>query len=259
MTGPAHNAFKAALWEGRLQLGIWSSLCSPMVAELLAQSDFDWVLFDAEHAPVEIAGLMPLLQAAGNGKAVPVVRPPWNDPVLIKRALDIGAQSLLLPFVETRAEAEAAVASVRYPTAGRRGVAGLTRASGYGRATGYLSRAAEEICLLLQVETAGALSRLPEIATVDGVDGVFIGPSDLAASMGHLGQPGAAEVQTAIREAARSIRAAGKAPGILATSAEDAKRYIDWGYLFVACGIDLKILVNGVDQLAATMRAGRAR
>ena len=249
----ARNRFKAAIREGRTQLGIWSSLCSPAVAEMLAQSAFDWVLFDAEHSPVEIAGLMPLLQAAGNGQANAVVRPPWNDPVLIKRVLDIGAQTILLPFVQNRAEAEAAVASVRYPPDGRRGVAGTTRASGYGRVAGYHAGAAEEICTLVQVETGEALRDLEAIASVDGVDGVFIGPSDLSASLGHLGLPKHPEVQEAIRQAAGVIRANGKAPGILATSAEDAKRYRDWGYVFVACGVDVGLLVKAVDALAAEM------
>ncbi|MBW8638441.1 HpcH/HpaI aldolase/citrate lyase family protein [Hoeflea sp. WL0058] len=248
-----NNEFKAALWEGRTQLGIWSSLCSPLVAEMLAQSGFDWVLFDAEHSPVEIAGLLPLLQAAGNGSATAVVRPSWNDPVLIKRTLDIGAQTLLLPFVQDAAEARAAVASARYPTKGKRGVAGATRASRYGRDGNYHVNASDEICTLVQVETLEALSRLDEISEVDGIDGVFIGPSDLSASMGHLGQPGANEVQQQIRLAANTIRAAGKAPGILATSADDAKRYLDWGYLFVACNVDLRLLVQSIDALYTEM------
>jgi 4-hydroxy-2-oxoheptanedioate aldolase len=248
------NAFKAALKEGRTQLGIWSSLCSPLVAELLSQSAFDWVMFDAEHSPVDIAGLLPLLQAAGNGTATSVVRPPWNDAVLVKRILDMGAQTLLLPFVQTAGEAEQAVLSVRYPADGRRGVAGSSRASGYGRTVGYLENAAEEICTLVQVETREALTRLADIAAVTGVDGVFIGPSDLSASMGHLGKPGHPEVQVEIEKAAQVIRAAGKAPGILATSAADAKRYLSWGYQFVACNVDLRILVLGVDALAAEMQ-----
>lgn len=243
------NPFKTALANGQAQLGIWSSLASPLVAEILAQSRFDWVLFDAEHTPVELAALLPLLQAAGNGTAHPAVRPPWNDQVMIKRVLDIGAQTVLLPFVQTVEEAERAVASVRYPGRGMRGVSGGTRAAMYGRNKSYLPEASDNICTLVQVETTEAMSRLGDIAAVDGVDGVFIGPSDLAASMGYLGNPAAPEVQDAIRNAAQIIRAAGKAPGILAMSATDAKRYLDWGFLFVACSIDTKILVDGVDAL----------
>ena len=249
------NKFKAAIRDGRRQLGIWSGLCSPMVAELLAQSSFDWVLFDAEHSPVEIAGLMPLLQAAGNGQASAIVRPPWNDAVLIKKVLDIGAQTILLPFVQNREEAEAAVASVRYPPNGRRGVAGTTRSSGYGRISGYHAGAADEICTLVQVETAEALGNLEAIASVDGIDGVFVGPADLSASLGHLGQPKHPDVQAEIRRAAEVIRAAGKAPGILATSVEDSKRYLDWGYVFVGCGVDVGLLVKAVDTLASEMRS----
>lgn len=243
------NAFKAALNQGRTQLGIWSSLCSPMVAELLAQSPFDWVLFDTEHSPIEIAGLVPLLQAAGNGSASPVVRPTWNDPILIKRVLDIGTQSILLPFVQNAEEAAEAVRSVRYPPEGRRGVAGLTRASGYGRTADYLATAAAEICIVVQVETGEALSNLPDIAATKGIDGVFVGPSDLSASLGHLGNPGHPDVQAEIRKAAGVIRSAGTAPGILATNAADAKRYLEWGYVFVACGVDLRILIQGVEDV----------
>lgn len=248
------NEFKAALRSGKPQLGIWSSLCSPLVAEMLAQSAFDWVLFDAEHSPVEIAGLLPLLQAAGNGTASAVVRPPWNDPVLIKRALDIGALTLILPFVQTPDEAFQAVQSTSYPPRGIRGVAGATRASGYGRAPDYLTQASSQICTIVQVETSQALAHLPEIAATPGLDGVFIGPSDLSASLGHLGQPGHPDVQAKIRDAAAIIKAAGKAPGILATSIPDAKRYLSWGYLFVACGVDIKLLQMGVDALHAGMR-----
>ena len=245
----ARNPFKAALRAGKPQLGIWSSLVSPVVAEILGQSRFDWVLLDSEHAPVDIAGLYPLLQAAGNGTAHAAVRAAWNDPVMIKRILDMGALTILLPFVQTPEEAAAAVASTRYPPAGVRGVSVATRAGAYGRRGGYLPGAGDEICTLVQVETAAALAQLEAIARTPDLDGVFIGPSDLAASMGYLGQPGHPDVQAAIRQAARTIAAAGKAPGILASNADDARRYLDWGYLFVACGIDIRILVQGVDEL----------
>lgn len=247
----AHNAFKAALKAGKPQLGIWSSLVSPVVAEILGQSAFDWVLFDAEHSPVDLAGLQPLLQACAGGKAHAAVRPPWNDMVMVKRVLDMGAQTVLLPFVQTPAEAAAAVASTRYPPAGMRGVSAATRAGGYGRRPDYLARAGDNICTLVQVETAEALAQLDAIAATPDLDGVFIGPSDLAASMGHLGQPGHPDVQAAIQGAAKTILARGRAPGILAVSAADARRYLDWGYLFVACGLDLRILVQGVDALHA--------
>ena len=247
----AHNAFKAALKAGKPQLGIWSSLVSPVVAEILGQSAFDWVLFDAEHSPVDLAGLYPLLQACAGGKAHAAVRPPWNDMVMIKRVLDMGAQTVLLPFVQTPAEAAAAVATTRYPPSGVRGVSAGTRAGGYGRRPNYLQQASDDICTLVQVETAEALAQLDAIAATPYLDGVFIGPSDLAASMGHLGQPGHSDVQAAIQQAAKTILAQGRAPGILALGATDARRYLDWGFLFVACNIDLRILVQGVDALHA--------
>ena len=239
------NTFKAALKEGRPQLGIWSTFCSPIVAEILGKSAFDWILFDAEHSPVEVAGLLTLLQAAAGGAATAVVRPAWNDPVLIKRVLDIGAQSVLLPFVQNADEAVRAVQSCRYPPNGRRGVSGTTRASDFGRTANYLKSAAEQICIVVQVETGDALNQLDRISSVQGIDGVFIGPSDLSASMGYLGNPGHAEVQAAIKAAVAPIRAAGKAAGILATSVTDAKRYLDWGYQFVACNVDVRIFVQG--------------
>lgn len=248
-----HNTFKRALREGRCQLGIWSTFCSPIAAEILGKSGFDWILFDSEHSPVEIAGMLPLLQAANGGPASCAVRPAWNDPVLIKRILDIGAQTVLLPFVQTSEEAHRAVQSCRYPPDGRRGVSGTTRAGDFGRTSNYLKTAAEQICVLVQVETGEAFGRLAEIAAVSGVDGVFIGPSDLSASLGYLGNPGHADVQAAIKAAVAPIRAAGKAAGILATSAPDAKRYLDWGYQFVACNVDVRIFVQGLDALRTEM------
>jgi 4-hydroxy-2-oxoheptanedioate aldolase len=211
-------------------------------------------LFDGEHAPSEIADQQPLLQAAAAGTATSVVRPAWNDPVMIKRVLDIGAQSVLLPFVQTPEEAQSAVRACRYPPHGIRGVGGMHRASAYGRIQNYAQNANDQICILVQVETMEAMGQISEIASVEGVDGVFIGPADLSASMGYLGNPGHPEVQEVIKQAAQKIRAAGKAPGILATTAVDAKRYIDWGFLFVACGMDLKLLVKGADDLLAEVR-----
>ena len=192
------------------------------MAEILGQSAFDWVLFDAEHSPVDLAGLYPLLQASAGGKAHAAVRPPWNDMVMVKRVLDMGAQTVLLPFVQSPAEAAAAVASTRYPPSGVRGVSVATRAGGYGRRLDYLKRAGDNICTLVQVETLEALGQLDAIAETPDLDGVFIGPSDLAASMGHLGQPGHPDVQAAIRAAAKTILSQGRAPGILASNAADA-------------------------------------
>jgi 4-hydroxy-2-oxoheptanedioate aldolase len=245
------NAFKHALAAGELQIGLWSSLASNIAAEVIADSGFDWILLDTEHSPNEVADLVPQLQAVQRGTATPIVRPAWNDLVLIKRVLDLGPQTILVPYVQTRDEAVAAVAATRYPPHGQRGVAGGARASRYGRVTDYLKKADNEICLLVQVETRASLEQnLEEIASVSGVDGVFIGPSDLSASFGLIGQPGHPAVQEAIKNAAATIRNCGKAPGILTTNEEEARRYIEWGYLFVAVGVDTGLLVRSADALA---------
>ncbi|WP_114965506.1 HpcH/HpaI aldolase family protein [Alkalilacustris brevis] len=250
------NAFKRRLLAGEVQFGLWMSLASPVTSEALSLVGFDWLAFDAEHAPVEISELQGLLQAAAVGGSACVVRPAWNDKVLIKRVLDIGAQTVLVPFVQDASEAEAAVAATRYPPEGVRGVAGSTRASRYGQAPDYFATANAETCLLVQLETSDALDRLEEIAAVPGVDGVFVGPSDLAASMGYLGNPAAEPVQAALRDAARRITASGRAPGILATNAGDALRYRDWGYRFIAASVDVGLLVQAAQKTLAVLREG---
>lgn len=249
------NRFKAALAAGQTQIGLWSSLCSNIVAEIIAGSGFDWILLDTEHSPNELPGLLSQLQAAARGTATPIVRPAWNDPVLIKRILDIGAQALLIPFVQSAEEAARAVAACRYPPAGIRGITTSGRSSRYGRVTDYLKTADAEICLLVQIETGAALERLEAIAAVDGVDGVFIGPSDLSASLGHIGDPQHPEVQAAIRDAARRLTAIGKPAGILTSVEADARRYMEWGYRFVAVGSDLGLLARNADALARSYKA----
>jgi 4-hydroxy-2-oxoheptanedioate aldolase len=245
-----HNKFKQAIKQGKLQIGLWSSLCSNIGAGVVADSGFDWILIDGEHSPNEVPGVMAQLQALAGGTATPIVRPAWNDPVMVKRMLDIGAQSILVPYVQNADEAQRAVASVRYPPAGIRGVAAATRASRYGRVNNYLKTADSEICLLVQVETRAALTQIEAIAKVEGVDGVFIGPSDLAASMGHIGNPAHAEVQAALEDAVKRLMTVGKAAGILTLSEEEARRYIGWGYTFVAVGSDIGLLSRGADALA---------
>jgi 2-keto-3-deoxy-L-rhamnonate aldolase RhmA len=244
------NAFKHALAAGQLQIGLWCSLCSNIAADIVSDSGFDWLLLDTEHSPNEIPDLLAQLQAVRGGSATAIVRPAWNDAVLIKRALDIGAQSLLVPYVQNVEEAERAVAAVRYPPAGIRGVAAASRASRYGRVTDYLKKADGEICLLVQVETCAALDQLEAIAKVEGVDGVFIGPSDLSASFGHIGNPQHPEVQKALEDAARRLKGVGKPTGILTGNEDEARRYIGWGYLFVAVGSDVGLLGRGADLLA---------
>ena len=249
------NAFKHAIAAGQLQIGLWSSLASNIAAEIISDSGFDWILLDTEHSPNEIPDLVTQLQAIQAGTATPIIRPAWNDAVLAKRCLDIGAQTLLFPYVQNAEEARRAVASTRYPPQGIRGVAVATRAGRYGRVPGYLTKANAEICVLVQVETRAALSELEAIAKVDGIDGVFIGPSDLAASLGHLGNPQAPDVQKAIKEAVTRLRALGKPAGILTANEEEVRRYIEWGYLFVAVGADVGLLRASADALAKKFKS----
>jgi 4-hydroxy-2-oxoheptanedioate aldolase len=244
------NAFKRALAEGRPQIGLWVSLASPYSTELVAGSGFDWLLIDGEHSPNDPPTVLPQLQAAAPYPVTCIVRPAWNDKVLIKRYLDVGAQSLLVPYVQTAEEAAEAVAAVRFPPRGVRGVAGTTRASRYGRVADYANHADEEICLLVQVETRAGLDNLEAIARTDGVDGVFIGPADLAAGLGHLGKISHPEVQSAIRDAIGRIRACGKPAGILATDDASTRRYIEWGTTFTAVGLDAMILARESEKLA---------
>jgi 4-hydroxy-2-oxoheptanedioate aldolase len=249
------NVFKQAINQRRLQIGLWSSLCSNIGAEIIAGSGFDWILLDTEHSPNEIPGLLSQLQAMAGGTATPVIRAAWNDAVLIKRILDIGAQSILIPYVQNADEARRAVAAVRYPPNGIRGVAAASRASQFGRVAGYLNKADSEICLLVQVETRSALDQLEAIASVEGVDGIFVGPADLSASLGHLGNPQHPDAQAAIKEAARRLTAVGKAAGILTGVDAEARRYIEWGYSFVAVGTDTTLLARASDTLAKIFKA----
>jgi 4-hydroxy-2-oxoheptanedioate aldolase len=249
------NPFKQAIAARKRQIGLWSSLAGTISTEIIAHSGFDWIVIDMEHAPNDLPQVVAQLQAMATGTATPVVRPPWNDFVTIKRVLDGGAQTLVIPYVQNRAEAEAAVAAIRYPPHGIRGVAAGARGSNFGRVPNYLVKAEADLCLIVQVETAEAMSVLEEIVGVEGVDGVFIGPADLAASMGHLGNPGAEPVQAAIREAAQRILKAGKSPGILSTVEADARRYLDWGYVFVAVGVDAALLAKNADALATRFRS----
>jgi 4-hydroxy-2-oxoheptanedioate aldolase len=248
------NKFKRDLLAGKQQIGLWVSLASPYCTEILAGSGFDWLLIDTEHSPNEVDTTLAHLQAAAPYPPSCVVRPAWNDKVLAKRFLDIGAQTLLVPYISTVAEAQEAVRAVRYPPRGIRGVAGFTRAGRYARVKDYVKRAEAEVCLLLQIETREGLDNLEKIAKVDGVDGVFIGPSDLAAGLGHLGDPGHAEVQSAIKDGIARISACGKAPGILAVDDASAQRFIDWGSRFTAVGMDGIILARETTALAARFK-----
>ena len=250
------NAFKHAIAKGQLQIGLWCSLCSNIGADIVSDSGYDWLLLDTEHSPNEVPDLLKQLQAVRGGTATPIVRPAWNDMVLIKRVLDIGAQSILVPYVQNAEEARRAVAAVRYPPAGLRGVAAASRASRFGRVTDYLKKADSEMCVLVQVETRPAMDQIEAIAAIEGVDGIFIGPADLSASFGHIGNPQHLDMQKRLEECGKRIRAAGKAAGILTGNEEEARRYIGWGYNFVAVGTDTVLLARNADALAKRFKGG---
>jgi 4-hydroxy-2-oxoheptanedioate aldolase len=245
----APNRFKRALAKGEKQIGVWSGLGSPLVAEILAHAGFDWIVIDTEHAPSEPRDVLAQLQAMTGGTATPVTRAPWNDMVMLKRILDVGSTSVLIPFVQNAEEARRAVAATRYPPRGVRGVATSMRASGYGRVTDYLQHAHEETCVLVQVETISAVGEIEKIAAVEGVDGIFIGPADLAGSMGHLGNPGHPEVQAAIASAMKRCRAAGKPAGYLSPTEADGEEKLAAGFTFVAVMSDAAILRKGAEAL----------
>ena len=249
------NHFKAALKAGKTQIGFWATLSSNLSAEVVAGAGFDWILVDTEHSPADVENVLGQLQAIAPYPTSAVVRIPWNDMVTIKRVLDIGAQTLLLPYVQNVDEAKAAVRATRYPPAGIRGVAGTTRATRFGRVRDYAKKAADEICLLLQVETREALDHIEDIAALDGVDGIFIGPADLHASMGYTGETANDAVVPLIEDALRRIRRAGKAPGILTADESLARRYIAAGALFTAVGNDASLLAREADKLAARFRS----
>lgn len=249
------NLFKKAVCSRQPQIGLWCSLCSNLAAEVIARSGFDWILIDTEHAPNELPIVLSQAQALSAGTAAAVVRPTWNNFVEIKRLLDAGLQNFLVPYIQSPEEAAAAVAAVRYPPQGVRGVAVTVRANHFGRVEDYYQRANDEICVILQIETRKGLDQLAAIAAVEGVDGLFIGPSDLAAALGHLGNPRHPDVRAAIEEAIRIILGAGKAAGILAPIEADARYWLAKGCTIVAVGSDLGLLVQNSDALASKFKA----
>lgn len=254
MQTPA-NIFKRMISEPGARIGLWLGLADAYAAELCATAGFDWLLIDGEHGPNDLRSTLSILQAVAAYPTQPVVRIPHGDAALIKQVLEIGATTLLVPMVESADQARALVAATRYPPRGIRGVgSGLARSSRWSAYPNYLHEAGDRLCLLVQVETVSALSQLDEIASVEGVDGVFIGPADLSASMGHLGQPGHPEVRAAVEAAFTRILAAGKAPGVLATDEELARRYVDLGARFVAVGVDATMLAQATRALAARFR-----
>ena len=250
------NAFKAAIRAGKRQLGIWCTIPDPTVVELLAGTGYDWILLDTEHTPVTIPGVMPLMQAASGYPVSTLTRPGWNDMVEIKRLLDQGAQTILIPYVQSAEEAAEAVRYVRYPPNGVRGVGGTTRASRYGAVEDYIAKAEEELCLLVQIETADALEKAEEIAAVDGVDGVFFGPADLAASMGYSGQPTHPEVKAAVLDGIRRVKAAGKPPGLLTLDPGFQQETMEAGAVFIALNLDTVVLRTGAIAVRERFTSG---
>jgi len=246
------NAFKRALRLGKPQIGLWVGLADAYVAELLATTGFDCLVIDGEHAPNDVRSVLAQLQAMAPYPVHPMVRPVYGSIELIKQYLDIGVQTLLIPMVETAEQARQMVAATRYPTRGVRGVgSALARSSRWNQIDDYLRRSDEEMCVFVQVESKSALANLESIAAVDGVDGVFFGPADLAASMGLLGKPSDAKVQDAIASGIATVRKAGKAAGTLTADRKLAHQYLAQGALFVAVGVDTTLLVKAAKDLAA--------
>jgi len=249
------NIFKQRLIRGEPQIGLWLGLADAYSGELAANAGFDWLLLDGEHAPNDLRGLLSQLQAIAPYASQAVVRPPFGDTALIKQLLDIGAQTLLVPMVDSAGQAEQLVRAMRYPPFGVRGVgSALARASRWNSIPDYLYSADEQMCLLVQIENVEGLANLDAIAAVDGVDGVFIGPMDLSASMGHRGNPGHPDVQSAIEDAITRIKRVGKAVGILSADENLARRYLDLGCLFVAVGVDTTVLMRSLQALAGKFK-----
>ena len=253
MTELPKNAFKQAIAQGRRQIGFWLSLGSAAVAEVVAGAGYDWVMIDTEHGPNDIQSVIDQLRVL-EGSTTPVVRPAWNDPVLIKRLLDAGAPALLVPFVRSAEEAARAVASTRYPPRGIRGVATSQRASRWGQRSDYVRRYEEELCVIVQLETGASLGEIEKIAAVPGVDALFVGPSDLAADLGHLAETGHPDVQAAIADAIVRGRRLGKPMGIFAPAEAEARSYLDTGVTFVAVGTDAGVVRRGAESLVTAFR-----
>lgn len=249
------NEFKRGLESGRLQIGLWVQLGSPLAVEIVSTAGFDWMVIDTEHAPNDLTTVLPQLQAVPSGAAHPIVRMPWNDMVAIKRYLDIGVQTLLIPQVETAEQARQAVSYSRYPPKGVRGYASGTRANGFGRVTDYAQAYEHEMCVIVQIETRPGVQNLEEIAAVDGIDALFIGPGDLAAALGHVGNLKHPDNIAAVEDVIARSRACGKPIGILTPDEAFAKRCIELGCSFVAVGSDIGLLARGSERLAAAFRS----
>jgi 2-dehydro-3-deoxyglucarate aldolase len=236
---PLPNPFRQDLRAGKKLIGCWASLASHITTEILGYAGFDWILIDGEHAPNDFQSFITQLMALKDSPSAPVVRPQWAEPVIIKRLLDIGFYNFLMPFIESGEQARSVIAATRYPPQGIRGVGTAHRSNRYGYVPDYFSRINDNISVMVQIESVKALKNIDDIAAVDGVDGLFIGPSDLSAGLGHFGQPSHPEVQQAMETIVKSAKAHGKPTGILAPVEKDARHYLEMGMSFVAVGGDV--------------------
>jgi len=249
------NHVKRALREGRPTAGSWLSLCSAISAEIMSRAGFDWLLIDMEHGHGDYQTLLGQLQAIEGSETIPVVRVQWNDPAVIKRVLDLGAYGVMVPWIGSRAEAEAAVRATKYPPLGIRGIAGSHRAGGYGRhAAEYWKRANDEILVVLQIETPGAVAEIDEIVKIPGIDVIFIGPADLSTALGHLGNPGHPDVQAVFARIEAAARAQGLALGNITRSWDQARELYQRGYQFLTLCSDTSLLTQGGQEIAARFR-----
>ena len=248
------NHFKRAIAAGKAPVGAWLVSAAPSAAEALGCIGFDFLVVDMEHTPLDTPQMVGILQTIAGTSAQAIVRPPWNDVVMVKRVLDVGAQSLLFPFVQNADEAKRAVASTRYPPDGVRGVAAMHRGSRYGTVPNYQKRAHEEICVIVQIETMTAFDQLEAIAAVPGVDSIFIGPADLSASMGFLGDMGNSAVQEKLRAGAQTCKRLGKPCGIVGANPEIVANFLDYGFSWVAVGSDLAMLASRATEYLGAVR-----
>jgi 2-dehydro-3-deoxyglucarate aldolase len=254
---PLPNRFRHDVREKKRLIGCWASLASPISTEVLGYAGFDWLLIDGEHAPNDLDTILTQLLALKDSASAAVVRPQWAEPILLKRLLDLGVYNFLMPFIESAEQARAAVAATRYPPRGIRGIAVAQRSNRYGYCPEYFERIDDNICVLVQIESRAAIDAVDDIAQVDGVDGLFIGPSDLSASLGHFGKPKHPEVQAAMQRVLDVARKHDKPVGILSAVEEDAQRYLDQGMTLVAVGLDVVMLRNASQKLAERFRSSK--
>jgi len=243
------NSFKRRLLAGERLIGCWCSLANPITTEVLGVAGFDWILLDGEHSPNDVISFIPQLMALKDSVSAPIVRPSWNNAVELKRLLDGGFYNFLIPFIESADEAKRAVAATRYPPQGTRGVSVSQRSNKFGSVKDYFTGINDQICVMVQIESRKGVESVAEIAQTEGIDGIFVGPSDLAAGFGHLGNANHPEVQAAMAQIIAAAKAAGKPIGILAPVEADARRYMEQGVTFVAVGSDLGVFRSGTQAL----------